>query len=86
VYGSPDAGRYSERIIFTVNDREFDVAPDGSFAFVMGPQRPDGHDGLFLATAPDAVAAASGGAGSNRTRLPSRCLSKLSAVVDTTKD
>jgi len=57
VYGGPDDGRYSDRIVFTVNDRELDIAADGSFEFLMGRKRPDGYDGPFLETADDAVAA-----------------------------
>ncbi|MBO2454992.1 DUF1214 domain-containing protein [Actinomadura barringtoniae] len=38
VYGGPDDGRYSERIVASVNDRELDVAEDGSFEVMLGPQ------------------------------------------------
>ena len=31
VYGGPDDGRYSERIVGTVNNRTLDIAEDGSF-------------------------------------------------------
>ena len=57
VYGGPGDGRYSDRIVFTVNDRERDIAADGAFEFLMGRKRPDGYDGPFLETADDAVAA-----------------------------
>jgi hypothetical protein len=57
VYGGPDDGHYSERIVFTINDRELDIAPDGSFSFVIGPKRPAGYDGAFRQSAEDAVAA-----------------------------
>src|SRR5881392_2413643 len=30
VYGGPDDGHYSERIVGTVNDRMLDIAPDGT--------------------------------------------------------
>ena len=58
VYGGPRDGRYSQRIVGTVNDRDhLDVADDGSFELVLGPERPAGWDGSFLRLEPDAVVA-----------------------------
>ena len=58
VYGGPRDGRYSERIVGTVNDRDtLDIAEDGSFELVLGPERPAGWDGPFLKLEPDAVVA-----------------------------
>jgi hypothetical protein len=54
VYGGPDDGRYSERIVGSLNDRQFDVADDGSFSFLVGPEV-DPAEGIRLE--PDAVAA-----------------------------
>lgn len=54
VYGGPDDGRYSERIVGTVNDRMLDIADDGTFEFWMGP---DPQDGPGILLEPDAVAA-----------------------------
>jgi hypothetical protein len=55
VYGGPDDGRYSERIVGTANDRDhFDVAPDGTFEIVLSP---DPHEGAWIKLEPDAVAA-----------------------------
>jgi len=54
VYGGPRDGRYSERIVGTVNDRDLDIAPDGSFELVISP---DEHEGNWLRLEPDAVAA-----------------------------
>ena len=54
VYGGPDDGRYSERIVGTVNDRAVDVAPDGTFELVLSP---DPHEGTWLKLEPDAVCA-----------------------------
>jgi hypothetical protein len=54
VYGGPDDGRYSERIVGTVNDRMLDVAPDGTFELVLSPEH---HDGTWLKLEPDAVCA-----------------------------
>jgi hypothetical protein len=54
VYGGPDDGRYSERIVGTMNDRALDVAPDGSFELVLSP---DAHAGAWLKLEPDAVCA-----------------------------
>ena len=58
VYGGPRDGRYSERIVGTVNDRDhLDIAADGSFELVLGPERPRGWDGPFLKLEPDSVVA-----------------------------
>jgi hypothetical protein len=54
VYGGPDDGRYSERIVGSVNDRSLDVQPDGSFTFTMGPA---GVPGTSIVLEPDAVCA-----------------------------
>jgi hypothetical protein len=53
VYGGPTDGRWSNRIVSTINDRQMTIAADGSFEIVVGPQR---HDGNWLALEPDAVA------------------------------
>ena len=37
VYGGPDDGRYSERIVGTVNDRMLEVAADGRFEITLSP-------------------------------------------------
>jgi hypothetical protein len=56
VYGGPDDGRYSERIVGTVNDRTLEIAPDGTFEVVLSAEPPsDGKNWLKLE--PDAVAA-----------------------------
>lgn len=52
VYGGPDDGRYSERIVGTVNDRQVEIAPDGTFEIVLGPS---GDADIVLQ--PDAVCA-----------------------------
>lgn len=54
VYGGPDDGRYSERIVGSVNNRELDVAPDGTFAFTLSPEP---FDGPGITLEPDAVCA-----------------------------
>lgn len=55
VYGGPDDGRYSERIVGTVNDRDhLDIGPDGTFEIVLSP---DEHEGAWIKLEPDAVAA-----------------------------
>jgi hypothetical protein len=53
-YGGPNDGRYSERIVGTVNDRMVDIAPDGSFELVLSP---DPQEGTWLKLEPDAVCA-----------------------------
>jgi len=57
VYGGPRDGRYSERIVGTANDRTIDVAADGSFELVLGPERPEGWAGAFVRLDDDAVCA-----------------------------
>jgi hypothetical protein len=54
VYGGPDDGRYSERIVGTVNDRSLDIGADGSFEIVLSPVP---HGGAWIKLEPDAVCA-----------------------------
>ncbi len=54
VYGGPNDGRYSERIVGTVNDRHLAMADDGSFDIVLSPEP---HDGAWIKLEPDAVCA-----------------------------
>jgi hypothetical protein len=54
VYGGPDDGRYSERIVGTVNDRDLSIAADGSFEMILSPHD---HPRTWLKLEPDAVAA-----------------------------
>ena len=54
VYGGPSDGRWSDRIVGTVNDRDLDIASDGTFEIVLSP---DEHDGAWLKLDPDAVCA-----------------------------
>jgi hypothetical protein len=54
VYGGPDDGRYSERIVGSVNDRDLSFDDDGHFNFLVGPDVPEGA-GIRLQ--PDAVCA-----------------------------
>jgi hypothetical protein len=56
VYGGPDDGRYSDRIVGTVNDSMLDIAADGTFEFVLSPDKPD-RDVAWLKLEPDAVCA-----------------------------
>lgn len=57
VYGGPDDGRYSERIIGTLNDRSVTVGPDGRFELWLSPTPPEDPDMAWIALEPDAVAA-----------------------------
>src|SRR6516164_4349016 len=41
VYGGPDDGRYSERIVGSLNSRGATRDPDGSIRIVLSPERPD---------------------------------------------
>jgi hypothetical protein len=54
VYGGPSDGRYSERIVGTVNDRSVDIDDDGNFSIVLSPEP---HDGAWIELATDAVCA-----------------------------
>jgi hypothetical protein len=54
VYGGPSDGRYSERIVGSVNTRSLDIGPDGTFEFSMGPP---GTPGTQIVLEPDAVCA-----------------------------
>ncbi len=54
IYGGPDDGRYSERIVGSVNDRDLTFGDDGSFELWVGPESQPGP-GILLAA--DAVAA-----------------------------
>jgi hypothetical protein len=53
VYGGPDDGSWSTRIVGSRNDRDLSIAADGSFELVISPEH---HDGDWLALEPDAVA------------------------------
>ncbi len=57
VYGGPRDGRYSERIVGSVNDRSVAIAADGEFEIMLGPERPAGYEGAFIQLEDDAVAA-----------------------------
>jgi hypothetical protein len=60
VYGGPNDGRYSERIVGTVNSRDAGRRPDGSILIVLSPDEPAeaGELGVaFIRLEPDAVAA-----------------------------
>ena len=52
VYGGPDDGRYSDRIVGTLNDRQLEFDADGNFSFTMSP---DPQPGPWLKLEPDAV-------------------------------
>lgn len=58
VYGGPDDGRYSERIVGTVNDRLLaeagDIDEHGTFSFWLSPEP---REGAWLRLEPDAVCA-----------------------------
>jgi hypothetical protein len=54
VYGGPRDGRYSERIVGTLNDRMVAVDADGRFELTLSPHE---QPGVWLRLEPDAVAA-----------------------------
>lgn len=55
VYGGPDDGRYSERIVGSVNDRDLTFDDEGRYSFWIAPAPVD--DGPGIVTADDAVVA-----------------------------
>lgn len=52
VYGGPDDGRYSDRIVATINDRHLEFDADGNFEFTISA---DPQSGGWLKLEPDAV-------------------------------
>ncbi len=52
VYGGPDDGHYSDRIVATINDSDLQFDRDGNFAFSIGAT---GQPGAWLKLEPDAV-------------------------------
>jgi len=54
VYGGPDDGRYSERIVGSRNDRQLAIDDDGVFDLILSPEP---HDGAWIELQPDAVCA-----------------------------
>jgi len=54
VYGGPRDGSTSSRIVGTLNDRTLEIAPDGSFEILLGP---DEQPGNWLRLDPDAECA-----------------------------
>ena len=55
VYGGPDDGRYSERIVGSLNDRQAPPDPDGVIDMVLSPDDP-GDGTPWIRLDPDAVA------------------------------
>ncbi|RIL07937.1 MAG: hypothetical protein DCC71_01015 [Proteobacteria bacterium] len=53
VYGGPDDGRWSNRIVCTLSDRDLAIAPDGSFEVLVSAQPQPGH---WMRLEDDAVA------------------------------
>ncbi len=49
VYGGPGEGRYSDRIVGTINNRDLDFDEDGNFEFMMSP---DPQTGAWLEARP----------------------------------
>ena len=48
VYNEPEPGQWSNRVVGIVNDTDLEIAADGTFAFMLGPAKPDGYDGAFI--------------------------------------
>ncbi len=54
VYGGPNDGRYSERIVGSVSDRDLDDGPDGDVEIILSPNE---HPQPWIKLEPDAVCA-----------------------------
>ena len=54
VYGGPDDGHYSDRIVGSLNDRQLDIAQDGTFELWLSPEQ---QAGPTILLASDAVVA-----------------------------
>jgi hypothetical protein len=54
VYGGPNDGRYSERIVGTINDRDTGTGPHGELELWLSPEP---HEGNWIRLEPDAVCA-----------------------------
>ncbi len=52
VYGGPSDGRYSERIVGWLNDRQMQIESDGTFEVILSPRS---HSGNWIRLEPDAV-------------------------------
>ena len=57
VYGGPNDGRYSERIVGPANSRDAGWSQGGSFRLVVSPEPPSEPDVAWIKLEPDAVAA-----------------------------
>ncbi len=57
IYNEPSPGQWSDRVVGIVNDTDLDFDADGRFSFMVGPSRPAGYDGPFIALTDDAAAA-----------------------------
>ncbi len=53
VYGGPDDGRWSSRVVSVLNDRDMHVEPDGSFQVMLSEREQPGN---WMKLEPDAVA------------------------------
>ncbi len=54
VYGGPDDGHWSERIVSLLNTTQMEPNPDGTYTVILSP---DKHDGNWMKLEPDAVVA-----------------------------
>jgi Protein of unknown function (DUF1214) len=54
VYGGPDDGRYSDRIVGSLNDRQLDVGPGGEFELWLSPTEPPADRGADGSASPGA--------------------------------
>jgi len=54
VYGGPDDGRYSERIVGMLNTTQMEANPDGTYTMILSPNE---HEGNWIKLESDAVVA-----------------------------
>jgi len=56
IYGGPDDGRWSQRIVATLNDRSMTIEPDGSFEVILSAHEPGAGAPNWMRLEPDAIA------------------------------
>ncbi|HTR71568.1 MAG TPA: DUF1214 domain-containing protein [Mycobacteriales bacterium] len=57
IYNEPTPGSWSNQIVAIANDDDLTYDEDGNFEILLGPSRPDGYDGTFLALNDDGAIA-----------------------------
>ncbi len=55
IYGGPNDGNYTNRIVGIVNNIDLELGPNGEFELLMGPEKPADWDGAWITLDADAV-------------------------------